>query len=158
METRDAHQLIKMTMPLWHYWFFKPFKHFLEEGITREMSFCMLLLYVERRQMSMTELAQKTRVSKQQMTKVVNQLIAFDFVKRTFSETDRRIILVEITEKGISYQKNHRQIETEYYNDVLNSMSEEDRETFLVSLENIHRILNELPHCDTRIEEKGEKI
>lgn len=148
MESEENYKLIRRTIPLWHYWFNKPFKHFADDGITREMSFVLVTLYYSREKIIMSKLASKARVSKQQMCKIIDKLNDFGFVERSTDENDRRIVMISITEKGKDYIENHNQKEIQYYDEVLSLMSEKDKEIFLSSLENVHRILNELPHLE----------
>ena len=53
----------------------------------------------------MSELAAEMKISKQQLTPLIDKLIDSDMVIRINSEQDRRIILIEITEAGINVLK-----------------------------------------------------
>lgn len=50
--------------------------------------------------MNMTQLAAQLYVSKQQLTKIIDGLVEKGFVRRFGDENNRRVVLVEATEKG----------------------------------------------------------
>lgn len=54
-------------------------------------------------QLNMTRLAKEVGVSNQQLTKIVDVLVQRDLVQRGYNPNNRRVVLVELTEKGIDY-------------------------------------------------------
>lgn len=54
----------------------------------------------------MSEIAAELKVSKQQLTPLIGKLIDSGMVMRREDEQDRRIILIEVTDKGITAFKN----------------------------------------------------
>ncbi len=146
MKDKNTVSVIRETLPLWHYWFVRPLKHFLGEGISREMGFLLATLYYQGQEVGMSELAKRVRVSKQQMTKMVDKLIDLNLAERVQDEKDRRIVLIRITDEGRKTIERRNQQETDYYEEITASMSEKDRDLFVESLENIRRILKMLPH------------
>ena len=95
--------MLLAIMPQWHYWFAKPFKRLLDDGVSLEMYYCIQFLRLNGETMTMSELAATTGMTKQQMTKIVNRLIEHNFVERVSDPDDRRIIRLKIKDKAESY-------------------------------------------------------
>ncbi|WP_192902750.1 MarR family winged helix-turn-helix transcriptional regulator [Pelotomaculum propionicicum] len=56
--------------------------------------------------MSMSEMAKEMKISKQQLTPIVYKLISHGLLVRKTDENDRRVVRIEVTEKGRSmYEK-----------------------------------------------------
>lgn len=53
--------------------------------------------------MTMSALAQTMGLQKQSATKVVNQLVAMNFIHRVRDESDRRVVKVDVTRKAREY-------------------------------------------------------
>lgn len=54
-------------------------------------------------QLNMTRLAKEVGVSNQQLTKIVDVLVQRDLVQRAYNPNNRRVVLVELTKKGVDY-------------------------------------------------------
>ena len=54
-------------------------------------------------QLNMTNLAKEVGVSNQQLTKIVDVLVQRDLVQRGYNPNNRRVVLVQLTEKGTDY-------------------------------------------------------
>ena len=150
MQENNTVDLIRKTLPLWHYWFVRPLKQFLDEGVSREMGFLLATLYLEGKEIQMSELAKRVRVSKQQMSKMVDKLIDLHLAERVADENDRRIIRIRVTEDGRKMLERQNQKEIDYYQKIMEAMGEEDRKQFVASVVNIQRILKDLPHDITK--------
>lgn len=151
MEVNELQSLLLKVIPQWNYRISRPFKQLFEDNVTPPMFFCMELLRINGSQ-SMSSLGRWSRMPKQQMTKLVNKLIACDYVRRTNHPEDRRVVLVELSEKGLAYTQEFEQKENDYYRNLLLSMDEQDREEFGQALETIKRVLEKLP-CDCKEKE-----
>jgi DNA-binding MarR family transcriptional regulator len=69
-----------------------------------------VLLVVKREgPISMTSIAHALSYSKQNLTKIVNQLVKEGFVERTSDPLDRRVQNIVLTEKGRSLMKERRE-------------------------------------------------
>lgn len=82
----------------------------------------------------MSEITQVTLQDPPTMTGIINRLVRMELVKRSRSEADRRVVLVQATAKGIALIK---QIEEELMQDYLNfyaTLSEEEQKNFEQSL------------------------
>ena len=69
----------------------------------RMNSHTFFILFTLRRShssMTMTQLAEKLGISKQQLTKLVNDLEAKAYVERVHDQVNRRLVYIHITEKG----------------------------------------------------------
>lgn len=137
--------LMMSILPKWHYRIAKPFKQLFYDGITPEMYFCTLTLIASGDALSMSEFAKRTKMSKQQMTKMVNKLIEVDFVKRLQIPDDRRIIKLAVTDKALAYIKNFSRQNNIYYSELLNSLSDKDKNDFIYSLETLNKIFDKMP-------------
>ena len=84
MQTNEIQELLLDTIPAWHYWFARPFKRMLNDGVSLDMYYCIQSMRRSNRTMTMTELANFARMPKQQMSKLADKLVhaAVDVVER----------------------------------------------------------------------------
>lgn len=54
-------------------------------------------------ELNMTNLAKEVGVSNQQLTKIVDVLVQRNLVQRGYNPNNRRVVLVELTAKGVDY-------------------------------------------------------
>ena len=83
-------------------------------------------------------------ISKPNMTAVIDRLIAHDYVERTPSTEDRRIISISITPEGRSYMEACKTEARESVKKRLSRLSTEDIDSLHSSLENIRLMLMKL--------------
>ena len=145
MNDKELQELLLTIMPHWHYHIAKPFKQMLDSGVSPEMYFSIQLLRQNSDMLTMSELASRTRMPKQQMTKIVNKLIEYGFAERVRDSSDRRIIRLHVTEKAIEYVDNFLEKEASNFRDLFLQMSCEDKEDLINALKTIQRILDRLP-------------
>ena len=72
----------------------------LDQGRISFPQFFLLMQIVQHKQMTMTQVAECMDHSTAAATGLVDRLEKFDYIKRTVSPTDRRKVLVSITETG----------------------------------------------------------
>lgn len=144
-------------MPQWHYWFAKPFKRILDNGVSLEMYYCIQFLRMHGETMTMSELAETTDMPKQQMTKIVNRLIGLNFVERVSDPADRRIIRLKITDKAENYINGFLDKDAAYFKDFFDGLSQSDRDELAQALKSLLRIFNNLPHNDIARHINGKK-
>ncbi|HHX03404.1 MAG TPA: MarR family transcriptional regulator [Tissierellia bacterium] len=60
----------------------------------------------EKGMMNMTQLARQIDVSNQQLTKIVDVLVGKNMVERRYDPNNRRVVLVDLSEKGKEYIEN----------------------------------------------------
>ena len=82
MQTNEIQELLLDTIPAWHYWFARPFKRTLNNGVSLDMYYCIQSMRRSNRTMTMTELANFARMPKQQMSKLVDKLVEGGFAER----------------------------------------------------------------------------
>lgn len=94
---------------------------------------------------TMSLLANEIRISKQQTTRVIDQLVLQNFVHRDFDAQDRRIIKISLTPAGEAILKN---IKEEAHNHVIDSLASLDEKIiaeFNEAAGKLTRLLKELP-------------
>ena len=104
MQTNEIQELLLDTIPAWHYWFARPFKRMLNDGVSLDMYYCIQSMRRSGRTMTMTELANFARMPKQQMSKLVDKLVEGGFAERLSDPDDRRVIRLRATEKADEYE------------------------------------------------------
>lgn len=103
METVEMIDQLLYLLPYWHYKIERPLKQLQKnKKISFETYYCLRLLH-DKKEMSMKELTAYLHISKQQMTKMVQILEYYKFIKRSPNKIDHRIYNIEITEIGSNY-------------------------------------------------------
>lgn len=87
MQTNEIQELLLDTIPAWHYWFARPFKRMLNDGVSLDMYYCIQSMRRSGHTMTMTELANFARMPKQQMSKLVDRLVDGGFAERLSDRT-----------------------------------------------------------------------
>ena len=82
-------------------------------------------------------LAQKLGLTSGRIANILKQLEKKEMVQRREGQDDKRKVYVSLTEAGRAYIKDVRSQEIEQYNQVMNSLGEEDAERFMECLEKI---------------------
>lgn len=103
MQTNEIQELLLDTIPAWHYWFARPFKRMLNDGVSLDMYYCIQSMRRSGHTMTMTELANFARMPKQQMSKLVDRLVDGGFAERLSDPDDRRVIRLRATAKADEY-------------------------------------------------------
>lgn len=88
--------------------------------------------------------ANKLMISKPNMTKLVNKLIEEDLVERRSDEKDRRLIKLYVTEVGKEYVRVQREEVKKKLANVVDVLSQEDKDKLIQSLSDAQDILNKL--------------
>ena len=164
MQTNEIQELLLDTIPAWHYWFARPFKRMLNDGVSLDMYYCIQSLRRSGRTMTMTELANFARMPKQQMSKLVDRLVDGGFAERLSDPDDRRIIRLRATEKAEEYIQSFFEKDAAEYRAFFEQLAPGERDKFCEALRTIHdtfddqrrRMIEEgtLPPCPPK---KGEQ-
>ena len=93
----------------------------------------------------MSELARYVRMTKHQMTKMADRLIAHEFVDRVYDAADRRVIRLQITEKALSYIDHFLDEDAGYFRKLFENMTAENRARFQEAMKSMIDILVEMP-------------
>lgn len=123
----------------------KPFAAFFKEeyGLTpHQMSVIWYLRKIHN--MSMSQCAEKLHVTKQQATQLVDNLVKKDLINRVHLECNRRVIKIELTEKGIQVIKDIENRYTKKFVNETNKLKRNEIEEFLNAMEIINKILPRL--------------
>ena len=140
-EAQEIQELVFAAMTCWHYRIIKPLKQILEDGISLEMYYSLQMLRRYEDGLIMTELANHIDMQKQQLTKLINSLVERGFVERIYNPKNRRIIRIKITESGTNYIDSFLTHDAEYLKDMIEKLSEADRQDFRKALNTFIRIL-----------------
>lgn len=88
-------------------------------------------------------LADLTGSANSTISGVVDRLERMGLVRRKRSETDRRVIYVETTEKYVEIRNRNASSVTDYFGKILNNLSDEEKEQVLHGLQLLCRALTE---------------
>ena len=149
-ETSEIQELLFAVLPHWRYRIVKPFKEMLGDGVSLEMYYCIQIIRAYSGMFTMSELARKTRMPKQQTTKLVDKLIQCGFVERVRTLDDRRTVKLKICDKANAYIDNFLDSDAAYFKDFFNNMSLENRTDFADSLKTILKIFEEMSETESK--------
>ncbi len=138
MQTNEIQELLLDTIPAWHYWFARPFKRMLTDGVSLDMYYCIQAMRRSGRTMTLPELANFARMPKQQMSKLVDKLVEGGFAERLSDPDDRRVIRLRATEKADEYVASFLEKDAAEFRAFFDQLEGEERETFCTALRTIH--------------------
>lgn len=88
---------------------------------------------------NMTSVAKLLMVTTGTLTIAVNGLVKKEFVNRTRSSKDRRVVLISLTDKGKKVFAQHEQFHKEMVESVLGELTEEERVVLQKALINLNK-------------------
>ncbi len=91
-----------------------------------------------------SEIGKRLYISKPYMTKLIDTLIAQDYVRRLPDQNDRRVIRIRITENGMEFLKNSTTLFRNDVKQLLSGLAQEDLNRLHGSLSEIRRILEKI--------------
>ena len=94
---------------------------------------------------TMTEIAQEIGISRQQLTPLIDKLIASGHIQREHDQIDRRNIKLSITASGQQHLDNHRQVNIELLETKLRCLTDTDLQALDTAVLDLHQLLNKLP-------------
>lgn len=117
---------------------------FPEEWIDLDMKFSKfelftMLLLSKREEITMTELVEYINSPMSTATGIVDRLVKNGFVIRERSDTDRRIVILKLTEEGLQFVKKIKDTVFKYLNMGLEDLTEDEKQ-FLIKT--ILKIMN----------------
>ena len=83
----------------------------------------------------MSEIANSLNITVGTLTTAINKLIKKDYVERKRIETDRRVVLVQLTRKGKLAYRIHERFHREMINNALSSLNSEEERVLVDALE-----------------------
>ena len=165
MQPNETQELLLDIIPAWHYWFARPFKRMLNDGVSLDMYYCIQSMRRSGRTMTMTELANFARMPKQQMSKLVDRLVEGGFAERLSDPDDRRVIRLRATGKADEYVKSFLEKDAAEFREFFEQLENDERETFCSALRTIHDTFDEqrrrmiaqgkLPDCPPHLKKGG---
>lgn len=132
------------VLPLWHYKLVRPLKQYLKnQQISLEAYYCLFTLH-QQGPMSMRELAEQLKISKQQMTQLIDVLFAGDLLTRETDPSDRRLIQIGITERGETYLIQLFSQDAAFFQSLGARLTSDELGELSASLETLRRLLPKL--------------
>ncbi len=89
-------------LPLINQKMIRSYEQLAKHSLSPLQHYCLTLLN-EKKQLSMKLMAQEMRVSKPQLTPIINTMIELGYLYRETSTSDRRVINVSLTQKGSNF-------------------------------------------------------
>jgi DNA-binding MarR family transcriptional regulator len=97
-------------------------------------------MYSER---TMSEVAQKLKITVSTLTTAINKLIKKEYVERKRIEEDRRVVLVKLTKKGKLAFRIHQRFHGEMIANAIEELSLEEEDILISSLNKINNFFKE---------------
>ena len=91
---------------------------------------------------SMSEIAAQLRVTLGTLTTAINRLVKKGYVSRIRPESDRRVVLVQLTEAGKLPYRIHERFHREMVHSILNGLLEEEEITLIKSMRKLYQFFN----------------
>ena len=95
---------------------------------------------------TMSEVANVLNVTVGTLTTAINRLIKKEYVERKRIEEDRRVVLINLTEKGVLAYRQHEEFHNEMIQGAIDSMSFDEELVLISSLDKITKFFEEKYH------------
>jgi MarR family transcriptional regulator, organic hydroperoxide resistance regulator len=113
-------------------------------ALSKQEVFALMLL--ERRgEIIMSKIACYVNVSMSTATGIVDRLVKNGYLERSRSDSDRRVVMIRLTEKGKSLAGQIKNLGTRYLETVSNALTEEERAFLFKIMTKIIGVINEKP-------------
>ena len=90
------------------------------------------------------EISDRLQISRPQMTRLIDRLIEQDLVKRQPGESDRRTVMLTLTDKGKMNLKENYALLKKALKDTLSALSDEDVMDILNSFQKLRNVFSKL--------------
>lgn len=109
---------------------------FPDEWIKMDLKFSKLEIFTmilldRNKQVTMTELVEYINSPMSTATGIVDRLVKSGYIERDRSETDRRIVVLTLTDSGSQIIKDFKNTISKYLEVILGSLSEEEKQSLL---------------------------
>lgn len=134
---------------------------FPEEWIELDLKFSKselfsMLFLDKRKEITMTELVEYINTPMSTATGIVDRLVKYGYIKRERSETDRRIVVLRLTEEGALLIKRLKDMIYGYFNMIVEDLTEEEKQ-FMTRI--ILKIMNNLQNkLDNKISGEQKEV
>lgn len=132
-------------MPAFNVKFIKPMIRQTKSSFISPLQQYALFVLSEKSWVTMTELSNEMKISKQQVTPLIDNLIKNGFIKRRHDEVDRRAIKIKLTTSGCKYIEDRQKDIVNIMRAKIESLSKEDLISLHGALNELYRIMNEIP-------------
>ena len=111
----------------------------------------LMILYKlkEHGDLSMGNMADETQIVGPQMTHSADKLIDLGLIERTFDTSDRRKVMIRLTENGISTMSRIDNVMRHHIKDGLKTLTDDELQTLAESLENIDQLMSKMCKSET---------
>lgn len=92
---------------------------------------------------TMSEVAKDLKITMGTLTTGIDKLIKKGYVVRKRTDEDKRVVLVELTEKGIEAKKVHDEFHQEMIRNVIDSLDEDEERVLTVALTKLIQFFQE---------------
>lgn len=103
-------------------------------GFSMSLSQVIALQELEKQTLTVTELAERLQLDRSSVSRLIDGLVKGGFVSRELNMKNRREVVLALTEKGVNSIRKVRDQSVEFYNEILDNMSESDQLMFYESL------------------------
>lgn len=115
----------------------------------RQIRFTKYQLYLmmalsRKHHMTMGQAAASIGCSKEQATRLVASLVDEGYVERLHSEENRKLVMIQLTEKGADVMQFEKSTAREKLKEELDRLSDEDKDTFFQALRQLAEVLKKL--------------
>lgn len=131
------------VMPLWNVKLIRPFKNSLNGEMSLETYYCLETLKSSGL-VTMSEMARRLKVPKQQATKLIDALTAHGFVERAPKENDRRVIEVRLTSTAVSYLDDYHTKNKAFIQSLEEQLTEEELQKLDTAMNTLLELLPRL--------------
>ncbi len=136
MEKINSYDVWREFIKTWKTWYRASERNLISLG-TSTVEYRILKNLTERGTLPMIELANINLVTQGWITGVVDKLEKSKYVKRERSETDRRVINIDITKKGKTLFKKIETLHLKFIDDSLKNFDDEEKGNILHILKKI---------------------
>lgn len=110
---------------------------------------CYTLLEINKfGSLSMNEISEKMNLNSSTMTRILDKLVRDKYILRSRDESDKRIVIVTLTEKGIEAADKLSKTVKEYYKKIIKNIPEGEVENVLKSVNILQKAFEKAnPNC-----------
>ena len=113
---------------------------FLKGTITMPQYFALELLY-DMKDAKMSDMARELNITGPAVTGIIDRLEKAGFTERVPSKSDRRVVFVKLTKKGIVLAEDMRVNLAKSLKETFGQLSEKERAAYITILEKVYKIL-----------------
>ena len=104
-----------------------------------------LFFLSQKETLTMSELSNGMKTSKQQMTPIIDKLVTSDFVRREHDDLDRRSVKIRLTSSGLDFINNCQKDMCNEISQKIRCLNDDDLHALHHSLSDLYRIIHKIP-------------